>query len=426
MKKVPKAAFFIVAILIIGMAFLSIFGIENSYGDIVKFSLKGAMQMRTGIDIRGGVEATFQPATGEVPSREDVDAAKQILELRLDANNITDREVYPDYTNGRIVVRFPWKSDEVDFDPEAAIEELAASAILTFVGPDGETVLTGSTDVDSASVGYSEDDGYVVLLNLTQEGRNKFKEATEAYQGQTISIMMDEQVISSPTVNKVIDSDSATITGNFTVEEAQELADTINAGSLPFKLEATNYSTISPTLGEGSLDVMVNASVVAFILVCLFMLLYYRVPGLVACITLVGQIAGALLAVSIPQFTLTLPGIAGIVLSIGMGVDANIITAERIKEEIHAGRTISGSIDAGYKNAWSAILDGNVTMLIVAVILYTMGSGSVRSFGYTLAAGIVFNFIMGVWAAQLMQKGLARFKAMRNPWLYGGKRNEND
>lgn len=357
-------------------------------------------------------------------TREQIDAAKSILEQRLDANNISDRELYPDYGNGRIIVRYPWKSNETEFNPEKAIQELGASAVLTFRDPDGNVLLTGSKDVKKATAAINpETNEPMVQLELTPEGRTKFAEATETFLNKTISIYMDEELLSSPTVESVITNGNATISGSFKQEEVIELADKINAGSLPFKLISKNYNTISPTLGAGALHVMVTAGVVAFILISLFMLLYYRVPGFVAVIALIGQVAGAVLAVSIPQFTLTLPGIAGIILSIGMGVDANVLSSERIKEEIRAGRTITGAVETGYSNAWSAILDGNVTVAIVAVILYIFGSGAIRSFGYTLGVGVIFNFIMGVTASQLMQKALCRFKFLRRAWLYGGKRS---
>lgn len=426
MKKVPKAVFFIVALLIAGMAWLAFVGVDISYGDISSFSIKGAPDIRTGIDIRGGIEVVLEPDTGVAPTQEQVDAAKEIIELRLDAQNITDYDVYADYAMGSILVRYPWKSGETDYDPEKAIEELAASAVLTFRNDDGEILMYGER-VDNAVASYQqEDSSYVVYLNLDSKGAKEFAEITAEYVNKNISIYMDETCVSTATVNETITGGTAVISGSFTQDEVVSLANTINAGSLPFGLKASSTSSISPTLGEGALSVTVYAAIVGFVLVCLFLLIYYRVPGFVACIALVGQVAGAILAVSIPQFTLTLPGIAGIILSIGMGVDANIITAERIREEVRAGRTINGAIGAGYDNSWSAILDGNVTVLIVAVILYWLGSGSVKSFGFTLGVGVVFNFVMGVWASQLMQNGLSRFKFLNNPWLYGGKRNEKN
>ena len=209
-----------------------------------------------------------------------------------------------------------------------------------------------------------------------------------------------------------------------TAEETKKLANQINAGSLPFKLVTDNYGTISPTLGQNALRVTIIAGIIAFILVCLFMILYYRLPGVIACIALLGDIAGSLLCISIPQYTLTLPGIAGIILSIGMGVDANIITGERIKEELRVGKTLDGAIDAGFENSFSAIFDGNITVIIVGLLLMIFGSGSVNSFGFTLIIGVIFNFIMGVTVSRLMLKSISKFPALRKNFLFGGVRNE--
>ena len=258
---------------------------------------------------------------------------------------------------------------------------------------------------------------------------------------------MDDTLISAPSVNEKIPSGKAMISGNFTSEEAQSLANKINSGALPFKLQTENFSTINPTLGLGARDAMVLAGVIAFILICIFMVIMYKLPGVVACIALLGQVAGTIAAISgyfppFPSFTLTLPGIAGIILAIGIGVDANVITAERIKEEIKAGRTLDGAISTGYSRAFSAIFDGNITIIITALVLMGafgaptsmmaklfspifswLGSstaGAIYSFGYTLVVGVVLNFLFGVLSTKLMTKSLSQFKAFRKPKLYGG------
>jgi len=426
MKKPHIAVFFIVALLIAGMAWLALVGVDFCYGDISAFTVKGAPDIRTGIDIRGGIEVTFVPdVEKDTPvTRDDVDSMKKVLELRLDSNNITDYDVYADYANGSVLIRYPWKSDETDYDPESAIAELGAQANLTFRDSDGNILMSG--EYVKKATAASDDDGYIVSLEFDTQGAKKFAEITGNMVNETLYIYMDEEQVSAATVEEQITGGQARISGSFTRDEVIALASTINAGALPYALKASSTSSISPTLGEGALKITVYAAIVGFILVCLFILLYYRVPGFVACIALVGQVAGAVLAVSIPQFTLTLPGIAGIILSIGMGVDANIITAERIREEVRAGRTIRGAIAAGYENSWSAIFDGNITVLIVAVILYFLGSGSVKSFGFTLGAGVIFNFVMGVWASKWMQTGLSGFNFLNKAWLYGGKKNEKN
>jgi preprotein translocase subunit SecD len=191
---------------------------------------------------------------------------------------------------------------------------------------------------------------------------------------------------------------------------------------LPFALQAISSSSISPTLGSGAKNVMVQAGILAFALICLFMLLYYRLPGFVAVFSLLGQVVGIILAISIPQQTLTLQGIAGIILSIGMGVDANIIISERIKEELNAGCSLMTALGNGFHKALSSVVDGNVTVAIAAGVLMYFGSGSMWSFGYSLLAGVILNGLTGVILSRLMIGSLSQFKPLQNPWLYGRKR----
>lgn len=467
MKRVGKPVFFIVALLIFAFTALTFFGIQTQYGDNKTVYIKGLDNIRWGIDIKGGVDVTFTPpATQKDVTKEQMSAAEETIKQRMTTLNITDGEVYTDYSKHRIIVRFPWKEDEEDFDPEAAVKELGETAELTFREgyetddeglPSGVTkenvILTGDM-VTSATVGYdSEKSQYVVQLKLDSEGTKNFSEATSrlASSKGVISIWMDETVISYPTVNEAISGGEAVISGNFTVDEATSLANKITAGSLPFKLETENYNTISPTLGEGARDAMLLAMAIAFVAVCIFIIAVYRLPGVVASIGLLGQVAGSFAAVSgffpaFSSFTLTLPGLAGIILAVGMGVDANVITTERIKEELYRGKSLDGSINTGFKAAFTAIFDGNVTMIIIAMILmgafgppssifskmltplfFMFGpstAGTIYSFGYTLMVGVILNFVMGVTCSRLMLKSLSRFKAFRNPALYGGPKNE--
>ena len=455
MRRKKPWPFFVVALLILVAAYFTFFGFRTTWGDITTTHIKGASDIRWGIDIRGGVDATFTPADGYDATEEEMNAASEVMKTRLVAQGITDYEVYTDTAKDRIVVRFPWKADETDYDPEQAIRELGETALLTFrVGtgmdengaPTGEVVLEGSDLLeanravyqDSTTGGYK----YVVSFKLSPEGTTKFAEATKENLGGVISIWMDDTLISYPTVQSVISDGEGMIEGDFTADEALALAQKIQGGALPFKLTTRDYSSISPTLGLGAKDVMVKAGIIAFVLVAVFMLLKYRLPGFVGIFALLGQVVFMVASVTrllpdVPSFTLTLPGIAGIILGIGMGVDANIITAERIKEEICAGKTVDGSVSLGFNRAFSAILDGNITNVIVAVIL--MGAfgpassifskiffffgqttaGSVYSFGYTLLMGVISNMIMGVYASKAMLTGLSRIKALRNPWLYG-------
>lgn len=463
MKRVAKPVFFIIAFLIIALAVTSIFGVTTQYGDIVTTRIKGISDIRWGIDIKGGVEATFQPADGVDATPEQLESAKSVIETRMVSNNITDYELYADESSNRIIVRFPWKEETTNYDPYEAIEEISATATLTFrpgnsyetidynddgtmvmKTPTGETteILLDGSYIESAQAGVITDNGatqYVVSLQFNSEGAELFKQATTTYLNRTISIWMDDTMLSYPTVNSVISDGSAQISGSFTAEEATALATKINAGALPFSLETVNAGSISPTLGSNSLYAMGLAAIIAFAFIALFMIITFRMPGFVAVIALIGQLAVTIVAVSgyfpvFNSFTMTLPGIAGMILSIGMGVDANIITAERIKEELKNGKSLDSAINAGTKNSLSAIIDGNMTVVIVAVILilvfgpfnmlsFIFGlstTGSIYAFGYTLLIGVISNFIMGIAAARLMIKSISGFKIFRNPKLYGG------
>ena len=442
MKRIPKPVFFIVAILIILFTATSILGVSYYQGDVEQTVFKGINDIRWGIDIRGGVEATFKPADDMDATDEQLDSAKSIIETRMVSSGITDYELYADYGSDRIIVRFPWKEDETDFDPVKAIDELAATAKLTFQNASGEVLMDGSA-VKSAVAGVNTETGsageYMVYLDLTSEGAKTFAEITAANVGQQISIYMDDILLSSPTVNEAITGGKASITGNFTVEEANDLANQINGGALPFSLEVASYSSISPTLGQNSLMAMGYAGIIAFILIALFMIIRYRIPGFVAVIALLGQVGLSIAAITryfapFDSFTMTLPGIAGIILSIGMGVDANIITAERIKDEFRTGKTLDAAIEKGSKNSLTAIIDGNMTVVIVSIILLLVfgpsnilswlfgasTTGTIYAFGYTLLMGVISNFIMGVFFSRIMLRSISRFKCLRKNWLFGG------
>ena len=468
MKKIGKSTFFIVVALIMLFAVSSVIGLDYLYGDNTTTVIKGVDDIRLGIDIKGGVDVTFAPADGAEATPEQLKAATAIIDTRLSTLGITDSEVYSDEKSNRIIVRFPWQAGESDFDPSASVKELGEMASLTFrkgtdsttdeegnTIPTGEIVLEGGDIANARAVYRANDDSgtyeNLIELNLNPSGKSKFAEATAelAGTGTPISIWMDNTMISSPTVNSAMTDGSAVITGNFTDESANKLANQINSGALPFKLETTSFKTIDPTMGEGSLDAILLAALIAFIFIAIYMICLYRLPGFVAVIALCGQIAGSIAVISgwfgfMNGSTLTIPGIAGIILAVGMGVDANIITGERIKEEIQSGKSLDSAIKVAYKRAFSAILDGNVTNVIIAIILmgafgvptsffskvlnktifFMFGAtaeGVVYSFGITLLAGVVLNFIMGVFLSRVMVTSLSKFKCFQNKKLYGYK-----
>ena len=444
---------FVVAILIVLFSLTAILGVSYTYGDTKNAYVKGASDIRFGIDIRGGVDVTFMPADDVEATDAQMAAAKTVIEDRLVGLGITDYESYVDNNKNRIIVRFPWKSDEADFNPQTAIDEIGTTAKMVFrkgSSSTGEEILSGD-DVASASAAYNETEGWVVQLKFNSDGASAFAAATTelAANNGTISIWLDDSNISTATVNEAITGGEAIIKGNFDQDSASTLANQINSGSLPFALSAESYSTISPSLGAKSLDVMVQAGIIAFILVALMMIFRYRLPGTIAVISLIGQVAATLAVVSgyfsvFPGSTLTLPGIAGIILGIGMGVDANVITAERIKEELAKNKTLEGAVNSGFKMGLTPIIDGNVTIVIVAAIL--MGAfgptdgfwakvfnpiffwfgpstaGTIYSFGFTLLTSVLLNFVFGVWATRVMIRGAVHFKPLRKAWLFGGKK----
>ena len=453
-KKGKSWPLFVVAILIVVFSLTAIFGASYQYGDTKNIYIKGASDIRFGIDIRGGVDVTFMPAGDVDATPEQMTAAKTVIEDRLVGLGITDYESYVDSNKDRIIVRFPWKTGEADFNPQTAIDEIGTTAKMVFrkgSTADGEEILSGD-DVTSANAAYNETEGWVVQLKFNSAGAAAFADATteQAANKGTISIWLDDKNISTATVDEAITGGEAIIKGNFDQDSASTLANQINSGALPFALSAESYSTISPSLGAKSLEVMVLAGIIAFALVAVMMIVRYRLPGTIATISLFGQVAATLAVVSgyftvFPGSTLTLPGIAGIILGIGMGVDANVITAERIKEELAKNKTLPAAVKSGFKMGLTPIIDGNVTIVIVAAIL--MGAfgptdgfwakvfnpiffwfgpstaGTVYSFGFTLLTSVLLNFVFGVWATRVMIRGAVHCKALRNPWLYGGKKD---
>lgn len=470
MRRIKKPVFFIVVVLIAVFAYLTFAGVSTTYGDIETKIIKSTDDIRWGIDISGGVDVTFSPSEGVEATTEQMDAAQAALDMRLVNLGITDYELYVDYSNNNIIVRFPWQAGEEDFDPEAAVEELGEMAELTFREgyetdeyglPTGVTeeniIVTGDMVVSATAVAWEENGQYQfgVALEFNEEGTAAFAEATErlAGTGEVISIWMDDTCISYPTVESAITDGKSSITGNFTYESAKDLADKISAGALPFKLETSNFRTISASMGLGARNAMIVAGIVAFALIAIYMIIFYRLPGAVAVIALVGQVVGSIACITgffgnIPSFTLTIPGIAGIILAVGMGVDANVVTFERIKEELQSGKTLNTSLELGYSRAWSAIFDGNITIVFVAIILMgafgppdslfsklmgwlyfmfpTTIEGTIYSFGYTLLVGVILNFVFGVFCSRLMLASLSKFKALRNPILYGGVKNNEE
>ena len=467
MKTKGKAWHLVVTVLLIlAFVYTAFFGVSAKYGDVTTTYIKGAKDIRFGVDIKGGVNVTFVPSEDYDATEEQLEAAQLVIENRLVALNVTDYELYVDPSSDSLILEFPWQSGETDFDPESAIEEIGTTAYLTFregSSVDGDLILDGSM-IESAAAQYGPVTSggaseYYVSLKFTDEGAKAFGEATTrlAASNGTISIWLDDENVSTATVNAAITDGEAIITSSasnpFTQDAVVKMARQINSGALPFALKVDSYSTVSPSLGENSLSAMVLAGVIAFALIVVFMTVLYRLPGFLACIALAGQVAATLAFVSgyfavFESFTLTLPGIAGIILAIGMGVDANVITAERIKEELKNGKSLDGALKSGFARGLTPIIDGNVTIVIVAIVLmgafgpsdglfakalhfvfFAFGpstAGTIYAFGYTLLTGVLLNFVFGVFATRVMIRGAASIKALRNPWLYGAAKLGKD
>lgn len=418
---------FILVILVIGvLSYLAFYG--QSVG------VPSINEMRLGIDIKGGISTTLYAdlPEGKKPTADELNSARAVIERRLDNKGIFDRNITTEYENNRIIVEIPYKAGEKNTNPQAAIDELGKTALLTFqevdenlkdengrYKPTGKIIIQGE-QVSGTGVETDPQTGEVVVrLELNKEGTEKFAEATGRLLGKPIAIFMDENYIVAPTVQAHITNGVAVINGQRNAEEAGELADTIRSGALPFRLVARDLNSITPLLGEGALKVAINAGILAFILVFLFMLIYYRLPGILANIALFGLVITELCVLSWLGISLTLPGIAGIILSVGMGVDANVIIFERIKEELRSGKTLRAAIDVGFKRAFTAILDGNVTTLIVAVVLYWLGTGPIKGFAVTLGLGVALSFLTAITASRIMLKAISGINMAKNRWMYG-------
>jgi len=438
MKVTYGVKFFLVVFLIGILTYIA------AFGELFGIKIPGVNDIRPGIDINGGIDANLFAVKSDnsKPTEQELETAKTIIGKRLDSKNILDRDLTTDVVNGSVILRIPWKQGEKDFNPQKAIDEIGKTALLTFqevdenqkddngnYKPTGKIIIQGTEVVDARPQPNPSNGSMEVALELSSEGAKKFADATGRLINKPIAIYLDDIFISAPVVSAHITDGKAVITlgqrdANAAAQEARELADYIKSGALPFKLEAKQVNSISPMLGKGALKVSVDAGIFAFALVCLFMIFYYRLPGLVACVALLAQTVFQLLAIAWPHITLTLPGIAGIVLSVGMGVDANIITAERIKEELRSGKTLRASIDAGFERAFSAIFDGNLTVLIASIVLYIFGTGSMLSFAYSLGIGVMLNFVTGVLASRIMIRYISTLDVAKNTWLYGAKAKE--
>ena len=374
-----------------------------------------AKDIKLGLDLAGGVSITYQAVGDEAPSAEDMADTVYKLQKRVESYS-TEAEVYQEGSD-RINIEIPGVSDA-----NTILSELGKPGSLQFTTTDGTVVLEG-TDVADAQAGSTSDQvtsskKYIVELTLTDEGAQKFAEATEENLGKQIAIVYDGEVISAPTVQSAITDGRCQITGDFSYEEADQLASTIRIGSLSLELEELRSNVVGAKLGAEAIRTSLLAGVIGFAMVILFMIAAYRIMGLAAGIALTSYVGIILVLLNGFQMTLTLPGIAGIILSIGMAVDANVIIFARIREEIASGKTVKSAMKIGFQKALSAIVDGNVTTLIAAAVLGIKGSGSVKGFAQTLALGIVISMFTALVVTRQVMNALYALGIQDAKW-YG-------
>ena len=368
--------------------------------------------IKLGLDLAGGVSITYQ-AVEENPSSEEMSDTIYKLQQRVQ-NYSTEAEVYQEGSN-RINIDIPGVSDA-----NAILEELGKPGSLIFVDESGNTILTGD-QVASAKAAIQEKNGqksYVVSLTFTEEGAKTFADATAKNIGKRIGIIYDGSLVSYPTVNSAITGGECYIDGMQDYDEAENLAATIRIGSLSLELEELRSNVVGAKLGQEAIATSLKAGAIGFGIVAVFMIAVYLVPGLASVLALCLYVALELVLLSAFEVTLTLPGIAGIILSIGMAVDANVIIFTRIKEEIGVGKTVKSAIKTGFSKALSAIIDGNVTTLIAAVVLFWRGSGTVKGFASTLALGIVLSMFTALFVTKAILNALYNL-GLDDPKFYG-------
>ena len=399
----------LMAALIALLGFTSVIGFGN-------YGMGAAKNIKLGLDLAGGVSITYQ-AKDENPTAEQMADTIYKLQKRVEQYS-TEATVYQEGTD-RINIEIPGVSDA-----NKILEELGKPGSLQFKDESGNVVLEG-TDVKSASAQTMNNEyggkDYGVELNLTAEGSKKFAEATQANVGKTISIVYDNEEISNPGVREAITGGQAWIDGMASFEEANTLASTIRIGGLQLELEELRSNVVGAQLGEEAISTSLLAGAIGLAIVFIFMCVVYLLPGFASSIALIIYTGIVLVLLNAFEITLTLPGIAGIILSIGMAVDANVIIFARVKEEMAAGKGVKSSLKAGFQKALSAIVDGNITTLIAAIVLGFMGSGSVKGFAYTLALGIVVSMFTALVITRIIIFALYAV-GLRNPKLYGAQK----
>ena len=375
-----------------------------------------AYSIRQGLDLQGGTHVVLEAEdTEEAKVNEDaMQRVVRIMEKRVNELGLTEPIIQRQGAR-RIIVELPGIKD-----PDKAIQVIGKTAMLEFKDEAGNTVLTG-TDLKDAKEQTDQSGQNLVALEFSDEGGQKFADLTTKNVGRTIAILLDGEVLTAPNVKEPILGGKAVITGSRTLEEAHNLAILLRSGALPVKVNIIETRTVGPTLGQDSKDKSEFAFAVGIGAVLVFMILFYRLSGFIADISLMAYVLMLLAALKFLDATLTLPGVAGIILSIGMAVDANVLIFEHFKEEYLTGKTLRAAMNSGFKRAFTTIFDSNITTIIASIVLFMFGTGSIRGFAITLGLGVVLSMVTAISLTQFMLKLLIGANIFTNPFVYGAK-----
>lgn len=369
-----------------------------------------------GLDLRGGVHLVLQaePNKDGAPiTKDDIDKAKAIIEKRVNDLGVSEPIVQADYDKKRVMVDLAGVTD-----PDKAVDILKTTAKLTFRDPEGNVLIQGD-DLKDAKGGQGQASGYVVNLSFSAEGTKKFADLTTKLIGQRVGVYLDDKLLTNPTVNTPILNGQAEITGYETLEEAANHAVLMRSGSLPVSMTIAEKRQVGASLGVDSLNKSIQAGVYSLIFIFLFMLVFYRLPGGVADFSLIVYALIVLWVFWMFRVVLTLPGIAGFILSIGMAVDFNIIIYERVKEEIRAGKSLRAGVESGFSRAFITVIDAHVTTLIAAITLYFFGTGAIKGFALTLGVGIIASLFTAITFTRLVLRWIVGINPKMNTSWFG-------
>lgn len=373
-----------------------------------------AQSIKQGLDLQGGTHIVLEAEdAGENKVTDDaVERARQILERRINEMGLAEPLIQREGKK-RIIIELPGVKD-----PDQAIKTIGKTAVMEFKDENGTVHLTGN-DLKDAKEQIGQNKQFMVAIEFTDEGAKKFADLTTMNVGRHIGIYLDGEQLTNPVVNEPITGGKAVITGSRTLDEAKNLAILLRSGALPVKVNVLEVRTVGPTLGQDSKDKSVTAFAVGIGLIVAFMLVLYRVSGFVATTALLIYVLLLLAVLHFLQATLTLPGIAGIILSMGVAVDANILIFERFKEEVQVGKTLRMSMESGFRRALATIVDANMSVMITAAILFVLGSGPVRGFAITLGLGVVISMVTAVFVSRYLLRMLIECNLTNHPFWYG-------